>query len=107
MSNLILNIEGNWKMSISGDGDNKSAICTLIQEGNALTGTFRGPMGNLPLAGTLTNDGNLSFTAKFIMGNLKFSGTVDGEMMNGFVDFPIGKGRKSWTGIKLIDEHNL
>jgi hypothetical protein len=28
-------------MSISGDGDNKAATCTLIQTDNALTGTFR------------------------------------------------------------------
>lgn len=102
MSKLIPNIQGNWKMSLAGDGD-KAATCIFIQVGNTLTGTFKGPMGDLSLAGAITNDIEIAFAAKFIMGDLKFSGTIDGDTMNGFVDFPIGKGRKNWTAIKIVD----
>jgi hypothetical protein len=103
MSKVIPNIEGDWKMTLAGDGD-KSAICTLIQAGNALTGTFRGPLGHLPIDGSITNDDKITFSAKFLMGSLKFVGTVDGENMYGVVDFPMGKGQKNWTAIKVIDE---
>jgi hypothetical protein len=103
MSNPIPNIAGKWKMSLSGDGD-KSAMCTLIQSGNLLTGTFREPLGHLPVTGAITSDCKMAFSAKFLMGSLKFFGMVDGETLNGIVDFPMGKGQKNWTAIKQIDE---
>jgi hypothetical protein len=102
MSNPIHNIEGNWKMALAGDGD-ESAVCTLIQTGTTLTGTFRGPLGDLPIEGALSTDGRMAFTAKFIIGSFKFFGIVDGENMYGIVDFPISKWRKNWTAIKVLD----
>ncbi len=103
MSNSSSNIDGNWKMVLSGDED-KAATCILIQAGNELTGTFQGPMGNLALTGSITNDVEIYFDDKFIMGNLKFSGTIDGDTMNGNVDFPMGKGRKKWAATKILNE---
>jgi hypothetical protein len=105
MSNPIHNIEGDWKMALAGDGD-KSAVCTLIQAGTILTGTFRGPLGDLPIEGALATDGRMAFTAKLIIGSFKFFGIVDGENMYGIVDFPIGKWRKNWTAIKVLDRQN-
>ncbi len=105
MSNQIPNIAGEWKMSLSGDGD-KSAMCTLIQVGNTLTGTFRGPLGHLSITGSIATDSKITFSAKFLMGSLKFLGLVDGESMYGVVDFPMGKGQKNWTAIKVIDDQN-
>ncbi len=98
VSQQIPNIEGTWKMSILGE--NRSATCTLIQKGNALTGTFRGQMGDLPLTGTVTTDRKMAFSAKFIFGTLKFAGMVKGQTMEGIVDLPMGRGRKNWTATK-------
>jgi hypothetical protein len=98
VSQQIPNIEGTWKMSILGE--NRSATCTLIQKGNALTGTFRGQMGDLPLTGTVTTDRKMAFSAKFIFGTLKFAGTVKGQTIEGIVDLPMGRGRKNWTATK-------
>jgi hypothetical protein len=100
------NIEGNWKMAIDGESDKKSAICTLIQAENTLTGTFRGPVGHLAITGTVMNNQEIIFSAKFILGDLMFFGTADGSTMMGVVDLPMGKGRKKWTAIKLIDAQN-
>jgi hypothetical protein len=97
-SQQVPNIGGNWKMSIIGE--NRSADCTLIQKGNALTGTFRGQMGDLPVTGTVGNDKKVAFSAKFIMGTLKFSGRVEGQNMKGVVDFPMGRGQKNWLATK-------
>ncbi len=105
MSKVIPSIAGEWKMALAGDED-KSAMCTLIQSGTALTGTFRGPLGHLPITGAITRDGKITFAAKFLMGSLKFLGLVNGENMHGVVDFPMGKGQKNWTAIKLPDEQN-
>jgi hypothetical protein len=94
----VPSIEGNWKMSIIGE-DNLAPTYTLIQKGNALTGTFRAPIGDLPLTGTITKDNKVNFSAKAGGLNLKFVGTVDGKTMKGVADLPM-KGRKNWTATK-------
>jgi hypothetical protein len=98
VSSPMPNIEGKWKMSISGE--NRSTTCTLIQKGNVLTGKFRGEIGDLPLTGTITNDRKMAFTARFGGMSIKFSGMVEGKTMKGIVDLPMGRGRKNWTATK-------
>jgi hypothetical protein len=89
------NIQGEWKMSISGE--NQSPTYSLIQKGTALTGTFRAPLGTFPLTGTITKDNKINFSAKAGGGmNLKFAGTVDGKTMKGVADIPM-KGLRNWT----------
>lgn len=106
MSNPIHNIQGNWEMSLAGNGD-KSTICTLIQTGTALTGIFHGSLGNLPIKGNLSSDDKIAFAAEFNLKNIEFSGMVDGKVMQGSVDFSMGKDRKNWKAIKIIDEQNF
>ncbi len=89
-------VEGDWKMSVIGE--NLSPTYTLIQRGNTLTGTFRAPLGNFPLTGTVKRN-KVSFSAKFGSRSLNFAGTVDGETMKGVADIP-QKGRKNWTATK-------
>ncbi len=90
------NIEGNWKMSFTGESI--TPTYTIIQRGSALTGTFRSPMGELPLTGIVKGN-KVNFSAKFNGRSLGFSGTVNGETMNGIADLPM-KGRRSWTASK-------
>jgi hypothetical protein len=98
ISKSIPNIQGKWTFSISGE--NRSTTCTLIQKGNVLTGKFRGEMGDLPISGTVAKDRRMEFMARFGGMRMKFSGTVDGQMMKGIVDLPMGRGRKNWTATK-------
>ena len=100
VSNSIPNIEGKWKISITGE--NRATTFTLIQKGNTLTGKFRGEMGDLPLTGTITNDRKMAFTARFGGLSVKFAGTVEGKTMKGIVDLPMGRGRKNWTATKGV-----
>jgi hypothetical protein len=98
VSAQVPNIQGEWKMSIIGE--NLSSTYLLIQKGTVLTGTFRAPMGNFPLTGTITKDNKINFSAKAGGGmNLKFAGTVDGKTMKGVADLPM-KGRRNWTATK-------
>ncbi len=98
ISNSIPNIQGKWTFSIAGE--NRSTTCTLSQKGNVLTGKFRGDMGDLPILGTITKDRKMAFTARFGGMQMKFAGKVDGQMMKGIVDLPMGRGRKNWTATK-------
>jgi hypothetical protein len=94
----VPSVAGNWTMSIPGK--NRTMTYTLIQKGNALTGTLRGDRGNLPLKGTITNDNKVAFTGKAMMATLRFTGTVEGNTMKGVVDLPMGQGRQNWTATK-------
>jgi hypothetical protein len=98
VSGQVPNIQGEWKMSIIGE--NLSSTYSLIQKGTVLTGTFRAPMGNFPLTGTIAKDNKINFSTKVGGGmNLKFVGTVDGRTMKGVADIPM-KGRRNWTATK-------
>jgi hypothetical protein len=92
----IPNVAGNWKMSLEGTG--MSASYTLIQNGNELSGTFRGPRGDGQLTGTVSDDKKVTFSVDMGGRSLEFAGTVEGGTMEGFADTPMG--RKNWTAIK-------
>jgi hypothetical protein len=56
------------------------------------------PFGDMPIAGTISNDGKLSFSGKMKDMKFSFAGTLTGQTMNGTADLPIG--RKNWTATK-------
>jgi hypothetical protein len=89
-------IAGNWKMSFTGENINPTY--TIIQRGSTLTGTFRSPVGELPLTGIVKGN-KINFSAKIKGRSVNFVGTVDGETMNGVADLPM-KGRRNWTASK-------
>jgi hypothetical protein len=93
----IPNVAGTWKVLLSEEG--KTATYIFTQKGNALTGTMKGlPFGDLPIAGTIANDGKLSFSGKMQGMKFSFAGTLAGQTMKGTADLPIG--RKNWTATK-------
>jgi hypothetical protein len=91
------NITGTWKVLLSEEG--RAATYVFTQKGNALTGTMKGlPFGDMPIAGTIANDGKLSFAGKMRGMKFSFAGTLTGQTMKGTADLPIG--RKNWTATK-------
>jgi hypothetical protein len=93
----IPNVAGDWKVSLGEEG--RTATYVFSQKGNALTGTMKGlPFGDMPIAGTIANDGKLSFSGKMRGMKFSFAGTLTGQTMKGTADLPIG--RKNWTATK-------
>jgi hypothetical protein len=91
-------ISGDWNVSVN-NGEGKAAF-SFIQNGNKLKGTLRGlPIGDLPVTGTITNNGRVSFSGKFRGMKLSFTGTVSGSTMTGTADIPMRKGG-SWTATR-------
>jgi hypothetical protein len=91
------NVTGTWKVSLSEEG--RVATYIFAQKGNVLTGTMKGlPFGDMPIAGTIANDGKLSFSGKMKGMKFSFAGTLTGQTMKGTADLPIG--RKNWTATK-------
>jgi hypothetical protein len=91
------NVAGTWKVSLSDAG--RVATYIFTQKGNTLTGTMKGlPFGDLPITGTISNDGKLTFSGTRQGMNFSFAGTLTGQTMKGTADLPIGK--KNWTATK-------
>jgi hypothetical protein len=91
------NVAGTWKVSLSEAG--RAATYIFTQQGNVLTGTMKGlPFGDMPIAGTISNEGKVAFAGKMKGMKFSFAGTLTGQTMKGTADLPIG--RKNWTATK-------
>jgi hypothetical protein len=93
----VPNIEGDWKMVVVGE--NVSAGYTIVQKGNILTGTFRAPVGTLPLTGKIADDRKIKMSAKFGGLKMNLEGVVDGQIMTGLIDIPT-RGKKKFTATR-------
>lgn len=83
-------LTGAWDVTVDIGGNTGNPVITLKQEGNNLTGTYKGMLGEAPLKGTV--DGSKvrwEFTADYDGNkfNVVYSGTVDGDTIKGAIDF--------------------
>lgn len=95
------NITGTWVMDVQTDAGSGTPTFVLTQEGEAITGTYSGALGESPVTGSCT-DGNLELIiAMSGMGQemqVKYNGALqeDGSL-KGTVDMgQLGKG--TFTG---------
>lgn len=98
----MADVTGTWKMEVETQAGSGSPTITLKQEGENLTGTYKGQLGEAPLKGTIKgNDIKFSFkvNAQGQELEIEYSGTVEGNAMKGKVklgDF----GEGTFTGKK-------
>jgi hypothetical protein len=91
-------ISGNWNVLVN-NGERKASF-SFAQNGNKLKGTIRGlPFGDLPISGTINNNGRVSFSGKFRGMKLSFTGDVAGAQMTGTADMPMGR-QGNWTATR-------
>ena len=99
-------ISGTWIFSISRDGVAKTVDVTFVikQEGEKLSGTYSGPIGEYPITGTVKENMvamSYEVTNKSTM-TVKLNGTIESPTrMTGTVEY-IGGGAPSskWIGNK-------
>lgn len=98
----MADVTGTWKMTVETQAGSGSPTMVLKQEGENLTGTYKGQFGEAPLKGTVKGS-DIKFTFKVnAQGQeleMEYSGTVDGNAMKGKVklgDF----GEGTFTGKK-------
>ena len=78
------NVGGTWQISWQGRGGTQQATMQIQQDGSKLSGTFEGASGSSSVTGSVSGN-NVSFNVQ-IEGRpmtLAFTGTVDGDKMNG------------------------
>jgi len=83
-------VAGAWDLKVVTGGGTATPSIVLRQQGEKLTGTYKGRMGEVPLEGMI-KDGEIRFsvTLKFQDREIavRYSGKVEGETMSGNVQF--------------------
>src|SRR5262245_66303207 len=93
------NVSGNWKLTLETPNGAANPSLVLKQDGEKLTGTYKGRFGEAPLEGSIKAK-EIKFTVKVnAQGQefkLEYAGTVEGDTMKGKVKFGEKIGRASW-----------
>jgi hypothetical protein len=87
-------VTGTWDLSVTSDSGSGDAVLVLKQQGQDLSGTYKGRMGEAPVSGSV-NGSRIRFTVRLrfrdMSFNVSYSGTVQGDRMEGTVDFGDGR----------------
>jgi hypothetical protein len=97
-----VNFNGEWKLTVVSSMGTTKPTLELTQNGNALTGTYRGRTGAVPLTGTVDGD-KFKVTIKTTLQGqpqtMTYSGTVKGDTMSGVGQF-LQSGGSRFTGTR-------
>ena len=90
------NVAGTWKVSVTGGAGSAKQTIVIQQDGNKISGTFKGPRQTATIDGTVDGS-NIQFHVKGKI-PLDYTGTVDGDSMKGTLT---GKGKKGdWVAAR-------
>jgi hypothetical protein len=99
MGAYATDVTGEWKLTVESPNGTGTPTVTFKQDGETLTGTYKGRFGEAPLKGTVKdNDIKFSLTISPQGQDLQldYTGTVDGDTMKGKVKFgDLGEGNFS------------
>lgn len=96
------NVTGTWKLTVETQAGTGNPTVTLKQEGEELTGNYKGRLGEAPLKGTVKgNEIKFSFKVSGQGGEMQieYAGTVDGDTMKGKVKLG-DRGEGAFSGKK-------
>lgn len=96
-------VAGKWNVVLQLESITGHPVITLKQDGEKLTGTYEGRYGPSELKGTI-KEKEIEFTVAFVAEGTRtegaFAGTVDGDTMNGTVEFE-GAGEGTWSATRV------
>jgi hypothetical protein len=98
-----VDISGDWLFTVETGMGSGSPNITFKQDGEKLTGTYSGQLGNTSFAGTVVGTTvEFSFTteAQGQSIDVAYKGTVDGKSMKGTVSMAGGQLNGTFTGTK-------
>jgi hypothetical protein len=75
------NVAGPWNIKVSGDAGTADQKIDLKQDGNKISGTFKGPRQSGTIAGTVDGN-NIKFRVKAFV-PMDYVGTIEGDTMKG------------------------
>ncbi len=96
-----VDVTGAWDVEVVTEQGSGSPAFTLKQDGEKLTGTYKGLLGESALTGTVKGD-KIEFSFKVsgqVEGTVTYTGTTDGKTMKGKLSLA-GLGEGTFTGKK-------
>ena len=95
-------VTGTWIMAVQTSAGSGSPTFILVQKGDAVSGSYKGQLGEAQVTGTVKGDEvTIEYTVDGQAGSLsvKYSGKTDGKTMSGKVSLgQLGEG--TFTGKK-------
>ena len=95
------NVTGTWDFQVETGQGSGAPVFTFKQEGEKLTGDYKGTFGEAPVTGTVKG-AKIEFSFKVtgdISATIAYTGTIEGETMKGSVKLgDLGEG--TWTAKK-------
>ena len=98
----LADMTGTWVMQVQTDQGGGSPTFALTQDGNALSGTYKGQLGEAPVTGKVEGDSfeiNYSLDGGGMQMKVVYSGTLDGDSVSGKLDLG-GMASGTFTGKK-------
>lgn len=96
-------VSGKWNLSVESDAGSGTPTFVLKQDGDKLSGTYSGQLGDAKVTGTVSGDKVQFWFEASPTGDkitVKYTGTLQGEKkIKGEVDFG-GLGKGTFTGEK-------
>jgi hypothetical protein len=93
-------VAGDWEFTVESPNGKATPSASFKQDGEKLTGTYKGRFGESALTGTIQGNA-IKFTTTLSTPNgdvqIDYSGTVDGDTMKGTVEFA-SMGQAPFTG---------
>lgn len=83
-----VNVTGEWTMTVETQAGSGTPTFSLKQEGDAVTGQYKGQLGEAPVTGTVSgNEVTLKYSINAQGADLTvtYTGTVEGDTMKGKV----------------------
>jgi hypothetical protein len=96
-----VDVTGDWDVTVETDAGSGNPSFTFKQDGEKLTGRYKGLLGEADLTGTVKGD-KIEFSFKVsgqVDGVVSYTGTTDGKTMKGKVSLA-GVGEGTFTGKK-------
>ena len=94
-----IDVTGAWELTVESPQGTMTSTATYKQDGEKLTGTHVGQMGELPLAGTVKGSEiayTITIDAQGQQFTLTYAGKIDGDAITGTVEFG-GMGSANWS----------
>ena len=96
-----VDVTGAWGVTVETEAGSGNPSFTFKQEGEKLTGRYKGMLGEFDVTGTVKGD-KIEFSFKAtgqVEGSVNYAGTTDGKTMKGKVSLA-GLGEGTFTGKK-------
>lgn len=94
-----VDVTGNWEVTVESPQGTMVSAATYKQDGETLTGTHVGRMGEVALKGTVKGADiaySITVDAQGQSFTISYAGKIDGDTITGTADFG-GMGSAAWT----------